>query len=289
MDWLFFSLLSAVSLATADAVTKRYFSNSSAYEMGLVRLLSALPWLVLSLLFIPWVKPDRVFFLCILVGLPLEATAFFCYMKAIKSSPLSLTLPFLAFTPGFVILTGWLVLGENITTGGLLGIVLIVIGSYVLNLSKINSGFLDPFSAILREPGSRLMLLVSFIYAFTSVIGKLAVLHSNPYVFGALYNIALTTLMVALIPFSRAADPMRGFMKKPLAGVILGATVSLSVFSHFIAISKIEAAYMISVKRTSLIFGVLYGAWLFREEKIIERLTGAVIMLIGVFLISLYG
>jgi len=289
MDWLFFSLLAAVSLATADAITKRYFSDSSAYEMGLVRLLSALPWLALSLFFIPWVKPDRVFYICILLGLPLEATAFFCYMKALKSSPLSLSLPFLAFTPGFVILTGWLVLGEQVTAGGFGGIVLIIAGSYVLNLSKASSGFFEPFRAILREPGSKLMLLVSFIYAFTSVIGKLAVLHSNPYVFGAIYNIALISLMIALIPFSREADPVKGFMKKPLAGILLGATMSLSVFSHFIAISRIEAAYMISVKRTSLLFGVLDGAWLFREEQITERLTGAVIMLIGVFLISLYG
>ncbi len=289
MDWLSLSLLSAVSLATADAITKKSFSDGTAFEMGLVRLLSALPWIILSLFFIPWVKPDRVFFLCILAALPLEATAFFCYMKAIQSSPLSLTLPFLAFTPGFVILTGWLVLGEKITSGGFWGIALIVTGSYVLNLSKVPSGFLEPFRAIAREPGSRLMLLVSFIYAFTSVIGKLAIVHSNPYVFGSLYNIALTLLMIALIPFSRAADPVTGIRGKPLAAVVLGAAVSLSIFSHFVAISRIQAAYMISVKRTSLLFGVLYGAWLFREERITERITGAVIMLTGVFLISLYG
>jgi drug/metabolite transporter (DMT)-like permease len=289
MAWFFPAILSAVSLATADAVTKGYFSDASAYEMGLVRLLSALPWILLSLFFIPWVRPDGVFFLCILIALPMEATAFFCYMKALKASPLSLTLPFLAFTPGFVIVTGWLVLGEKITAGGFLGIVMIVTGSYVLNLSKVTSGFLGPFRAIVREPGSKLMLLVSFIYAFTSVIGKLAVLHSNPYVFGSLYNITLTALMVALIPFSRAADPVKEITKKPFAGLMLGAAVSISVFSHFIAISMVQAAYMISIKRMSLLFGVLYGAWLFREERIMERLTGAVLMLIGAFLIGLYS
>ncbi|MBK7497414.1 MAG: hypothetical protein IPI28_19180 [Candidatus Omnitrophica bacterium] len=99
------------------------------------------------------------------------------------------------------------------------GIVMIVTGSYVLNLSKVTSGFLGPFRAIAREPGSKLMLLVSFIYAFTSVIGKLAVLHSNPYVFGSLYNITLTALMVALIPFSRAADPVKEITKKALRGL----------------------------------------------------------------------
>jgi drug/metabolite transporter (DMT)-like permease len=280
MAWFFFALLSAVSLATADALTKRFFSDPSAYEMGLIRVGCAFPWYVLSLFVIPWAATDRTFWLCLAAGLPLEVIAFYSYMKAIRSSPLSLTLPFLAFTPGFIIFTGWALLGEEVTPGGFWGIVLIITGSYVLNLSKAPSGVLEPFRAIFREPGSRLMLLVSFIYAFTSVIGKLAILHSNPYFFGATYNISLAFMLVALLPFARTAKPAKSIFGKPWAAFALGGMVSLSMF---------KAAYMISIKRTSLLFGVLYGAWLFQEEKITERLTGAVIMLIGVFLISLYG
>jgi drug/metabolite transporter (DMT)-like permease len=289
MAWFFFALLSAVSLATADALTKRFFSDPSAYEMGLIRVGCAFPWYVLSLFVIPWAATDRTFWLCLAAGLPLEVIAFYSYMKAIRSSPLSLTLPFLAFTPGFIIFTGWALLGEEVTPGGFWGIVLIITGSYVLNLSKAPSGVLEPFRAIFREPGSRLMLLVSFIYAFTSVIGKLAILHSNPYFFGATYNISLAFMLVALLPFARTAKPAKSIFGKPWAAFALGGMVSLSMFSHMLAISMVQAAYMISIKRTSLLFGVLYGAWLFQEEKITERLTGAVIMLIGVFLISLYG
>jgi drug/metabolite transporter (DMT)-like permease len=51
------------------------------------------------------------------------------------------------------------------------------------------------------------------------------------------------------------------------------------------AIAQVEAAYMIAVKRLSLLFGVLYGAWWFGEENIRERLAGAAIMIAGVFLI----
>jgi hypothetical protein len=46
---------------------------------------------------------------------------------------------------------------------------------------------------------------------------------------------------------------------------------------------------MIALKRTSLLSGVLYGAWGFREEKIMERLTGASLMATGALLIGLLG
>jgi drug/metabolite transporter (DMT)-like permease len=282
-------LLAALSLATSDALTKRFFSNLSPLMMGIIRLGYALPWLLAALFFIPWVIPDTTFWFCIAIGLPLEALAFYCYMKALKVSPLSLTVPFLAFTPGFIILTGWIILGEEISPGGFCGIILIIAGAYFLNLSKTRYGLLDPLKAIFREPGSRLMLLVSFIYAFTSTIGKLAIIHSNPYFFGITYNMALAMLMTLFLPAATNAEPGKNLIRRPLIGLILGALVATTIFSHMLAISMTNVAYMISLKRTSLLFGVLYGALWFREEKIAERLTGAIIMISGVFLIGWFG
>ena len=257
--------------------------------MGLARLGYAVPWLLAALFFIPWVIPDRTFWFCIAIGLPMEALAFYCYMKAIKVSPLSLTVPFLAFTPGFIILTGWIILGEEISHGGFWGIILIIVGAYFLNLSKTRYGLLAPLKAIFREPGSRLMLLVSFIYAFTSTIGKLAIIHSNPYFFGITYNMALAMLMTLFLPAAANAEPVKNLVRRPIIGLILGATVVTTIFSHMLAISMTNVAYMISLKRTSLLFGVLYGALWFKEEKIAERLTGAIIMISGVFLIGWFG
>jgi len=289
VSWFFLSLLAALSLATSDALTKRFFSNLSPLMMGLARLGYAVPWLLAALFFIPWIIPDTTFWFCIAIGLPLEALAFYCYMKALKVSPLSLTVPFLAFTPGFIILTGWIILGEEISPGGFCGIILIIVGAYFLNLSKTRYGLLDPLKAIFREPGSRLMLLVSFIYAFTSTIGKLAIIHSNPYFFGITYNIALAMLLTLFLPAAANAEPGKNLIRKPLIGLILGALVATTIFSHMLAISMTNVAYMISLKRTSILFGVLYGALWFKEEKITERLTGAIIMIAGVFLIGWFG
>jgi hypothetical protein len=43
MPWLFLALLPDFSLATNDSLTKKFFSPLSPLEMGLVRLLYALP------------------------------------------------------------------------------------------------------------------------------------------------------------------------------------------------------------------------------------------------------
>ena len=56
--------------------------------------------------------------------------------------------------------------------------------------------------------------------------------------------------------------------------------------AHFYAIAHIEVAYMIAVKRTSLLFGMLYGAWLFGETGLARNLAAGILMVLGVFLVA---
>jgi len=172
-----------------------------------------------------------------------------------------------------------------LTTMGITGIMLIVLGSYVLNLSKATKQeWIAPFRAIFREKGSYLMLLTAFIYSITATLGKLAILHSSPQSFAVIYFLILTTTMTLFFPFMPGTNA-RNLMEKPLPAIMSGIVLAGMIFCHTKAISLIEAAYMISVKRTSLIFGVIFGALFFKEEKIKERLIGALIMFCGVFLI----
>jgi uncharacterized membrane protein len=57
------------------------------------------------------------------------------------------------------------------------------------------------------------------------------------------------------------------------------------IASHMMAISLVNVAYMISLKRTSLVIGVIYGYFFFREKNIRERLSGALLMFIGFIMI----
>ena len=217
----------------------------------------------------------------------METTALILYMKAIKRSPLSLTLPFLALTPVFMIFTSYLILGEKVDKYGIVGILFVAIGAYLLNVTTTKKGILEPFRAIRCERGSLYMILVAFIYSITSNLGKMAILHSSPLFFSATY---LPMLAIASFPALMWKNQRRP--KNVLSHVgmfsLIGLAVALSTTAHFLAVNLIEVSYVISVKRTSLLFGIVYGALWFKEKNITERLIGGIVMIIGVVIITLF-
>ena len=212
------------------------------------------------------------------------------YTRAIHDHALSPTLPYLAFTPVFVTVTGWLILSESVTGIGLSGVLLVVIGSWILNLEeREKSGWrslLAPFCAIFRNTGSRWMLLVAAIYAFTAVGGKAAMQWLAPEQFGPLYFLLVGAGTILVIGLQRP-DALRIFTKKPMTNLIVAGLVGAMVITHFMALARVETAYMITVKRTSLLFGILYGAWLFGERHAIRYLLSGALMVLGVGLIVL--
>ena len=51
----------------------------------------------------------------------------------------------------------------------------------------------------------------------------------------------------------------------------------------------VKTVYMISVKRMSVLFAVIYGWLLFKETDIKSRMLGAVLMFLGIGVITLLG
>jgi uncharacterized membrane protein len=59
------------------------------------------------------------------------------------------------------------------------------------------------------------------------------------------------------------------------------------IITRLKAISLIEVSYMVSVKRLSILFGVIYGV-MFKETNIKERLLGATVMVLGIIMITVF-
>lgn len=288
MEWFPLSLACAFTLATADAMTKRWLAGYSAGELVVVRFL--VPGIILLPVLVLWpptrIQPALLPWLAAL--LPFEILAMWLYMRAISTSPLASTLPYLAFTPVFAALTGWLMLGETVSARGLAGITLVVAGAWLLN---IDSAAPRParrwhrlLHSIAREPGSRTMLLVSALYGLTSVMGKGALRHIDPLSFGPLYFVLLG--VISAVVFSPGGRrPMRALQRHPAASLAVGVAMAAMIVTHFLAVSRVEVAYMITVKRTSLLFGILYGALWFNEPRLGANLAAGALMVAGVALV----
>jgi drug/metabolite transporter (DMT)-like permease len=286
--WFIFALSTALFVSTGDALTKKFFGRFSPREMAIAASLYSLPFPCLAFLFVSVPPLDGTFWRLVAILVPLDVTAFYLYMKAIKISPLSLCIPFLSFTPVFMIFTGFVILGEIPNGWGMTGIVLVVAGSYLLNVTRVQHGYLAPFRAIFSEPGSVLMLIVSVMFSFMAVLGKKAILHSSPVFFGFFFLVSLDLLTLFLFPLLGKVR-WKELLGMHHPGIWVGCMLFLHVVFHVFAISMVKAVYMISVKRLSILLSVVYGWWLFKEVDIFQRLMGAFLMFLGVVCITLFG
>lgn len=256
--------------------------------MSAFPLVFSIPMFIVALFFIQKPSLDTIFYGYFIVSLPVNAAMFLIYMAAIRISPLSLTLPYMAFTPAFMIATGYIFLGEIPDRWGLIGIVITCVGSYVLNLNANQRSIFEPFTVIFREKGSWFMLIAAFLASLGAVFGKKAMLHSSPMFFSMSFFV-IFSFMISIILILSGKISILNFRKHFLTGIISGLLLFAHIVFHGLAITLTKAAYMISVKRLSVLFGIIYGGVIFQEKNIIFRLCGAMFMLSGAALITLMG
>ncbi len=283
--WILYSVLSALAWAISDMFSKKALIHDYTKETFLLwaRFLFSIPFMLPLALITPLPHLPIKFFILHIFWLPLEITAIYLYLKAIRISPMSLSLPFLSFTPIFLLATGYILLGEKPSFIATSGIILLASGSYIMNIDKKGSGIFSPFKAIFTERGTRLVVIVAFLYSLTSIVGKKLVLYSNPFFFAIYYTFVMC---IATLPFGiEAIKTKRAKITAPL--VLSGVFYGAMILFHMLAIKTALVSYMIGLKRLSGVFSVVLGAMFFKEEHIKERLTGAMLMVAGATLITL--
>ena len=289
--WVGLALLCAGFVGTSDALTKRLLSPVKSDErfVGWAKLLFSFPWLLLALWKTGCPPLTGAFFVTMAWLIPVDLAAYFCYLRGIRRGPLSLTVPFLAVTPLATVLTGWLILGEQVTPLGFLGVLVVTVGAYVLQLELAAQGLLEPIKAIFRTPASRSMLTAALIYSVGATLSKRAIQLSSPTAFPFFLE---TLEMMFLVGLARSAvGDWRGFLPAIRSQwtlyLLSGMVTSAAILLHAYGILLAPVAYFIAIKRLSLFVSVLYGGLLFGEAKFLQRIVGAGLMLSGAVLIIL--
>jgi drug/metabolite transporter (DMT)-like permease len=287
MIWFFLSLTAAISIAARD-VSIKTFEDLDPPEIAILELLWALPYFFVGTLLVETPPLDQTFWWAFILSIPINVIAYLLYLYAIKISPISLSVPFLAFTPIFMILTGFFILNETISIGGGIGIGLIVMGGYVLHFTKKQASLWVPLSAFLNEKGSWFMLIVAILFAFAAVIGKKAILHSSPlffsYSFFLVFNI---TVLAGFLLFQK--NDWRKILHSTPKGIWLGSLLMIHISFHALAIAVSTAVYMVAVKRSSILITILLSWFVLKEENIGYRGLGTLLMFAGMLFITLLG
>jgi len=287
MSWVPIAIVTAVGFASSNSYAKALSGRAHVYVVTWAMLTLSIPWsaILLARQGLPPVGDE--FLKAALISVAVNMVGTTLSVKALSLSPLSLTIPFLAFTPLFMIVPSWFVLREAPDALGLTGIVLIVAGGYSMHLDKIRGGLLAPIKAIASEKGSMIMLLVAAIWSISAVYDKVATVASSPYYYTTFFSAAFGVLYAPFMIY--------GARKRPVAArdvprlFLLGLLFAVMVLSQFTAIEMTVASYVIAIKRAGMVLSVVFGYVFFKERHLRARLTGAVLMTAGVFVLSLHN
>ncbi len=232
------------------------------------------------------------FWIALILDVPLLILANHFYIKALKRSEMSFCLPLLSFTPIGIVPIAAIFLGEKPTILSLLGICLIIVGSFFLGVKKLKDGLLEPIRNILKDKGAVYMMTTAFIWSVTSVIDKFGIKGSvaSPFMQSLTWATTKTILIVIVLTiiFVYQKQKSRDILAKPeisKAGVFYG----LEQFVQMWAVAVWDVAYVNSIKRVSILFSLVVGKIKFKEKVGPERIVAAVLMLLGTVMIFIFS
>lgn len=283
--WIIFALLNPISEAIRSLLAKKLTKKIDSIYISLTNNIMPLLFFFPAIFFIE-LRFNQDFFIGVLGSGLINIITVILYMKAIEKSDISIVMPMLSFTPLFLLVTSPIILGETIHLQGIIGIVLVVIGSYLLNLDLSQNSILEPFKGLLREKGTRYMLIVSFLWSFSANFDKLSIQNSSILQHIIFVNMIIVTGVTIIIYFWKGI-PFK-MIKSQIKGLsIISFFTTLAFIFHMTALSLTYVAYVVSFKRMSGLIAVFLGYFFLSEGRIKEKFVGSFVMFSGVLLIAL--
>jgi len=239
---------------------------------------------------------DGVFVAALLASALLNWAATLLSTYALAKADASLVSPLLTFNPAFTLLIAWPTLGETPGLRQTIGVAVVLLGAYLLDVEEARTGWLVPLRVLLHRPGTALAILASVLWGTTTVLEKLAIDHMSPKS-GPVVALLGTFLLVMLLTpgtfrRSKPEEPSSargtwyGLQAHPralFAAILLAGVAPLFGFT---AIALGLVGYVTALFKLGAIFTVLWARLFLGEGQWRPRLLGACVIVVGGALVA---
>lgn len=245
---------------------------------------------------------NHLFWTSVAISGAINIATSYLYNRSIQISSLAATVPFLSFTPAFLVVVAFLVLGEVPTLPGVLGISIAVLGGFWLQGVRDDGAVaaaiakdadFPPLDAANASKGSMYMVLVAFLWSISNAFDKIGVQNSTPLVYGAAIQVVVASGSFVLHKLRVGGEELRLPLGAPQPRVpwgivvLAGVTSVVSYYINLLATQRLEISYVIAIKRSGCIWSVLLGRLLFRERNLRKKIPSILLMVLGVVCIVL--
>lgn len=279
--------------AFVDAIRNVIIKNHKSKVTNISSLTFTWAWLIFTLLLllplgmkdgIPQIAPE--FYVAFFARIILDPVGIYLYNFSIQYYKISSVLPLLSFGPVFSYIVGILLLKEVPSTTATIGIGLVIVGVYLLNLQK-GKPLLDPFKEMYRNKGNLYVVIAAALWGILVPFFKLGGSSSSTLFYTGVSSLGVVIVFTLLILIFKRHE-LKHLKKLRQLGVFagLGLLDGTILLFRMIALETGKAAVVSALNRTSIIFGSIIGG-IFFKEKIRDKILPTICMLIGVVLIVL--
>lgn len=285
--WFLLALGSALSNSLIQAFFNYAVSLKRHSKFAIVFWYSTIASLILFLIsfVIGFPEINSRFWWAVLITAGINVIANPILLKAYETGEFSSVYSMILLTPVFSLFISAYLLGESPTIQGIFGVLMTVLGLYIISKNKTSDG---KISASDFKRSNLLGVFVAFLWAISTIYDKLATVHSNP-VFApavALIIIAAGNGFYLLFREKAGILPDKNFkFSNYFLLFLLGGAFALSNVLHNSALLYGFVSYTIAIKRIGILFGVVWGWLFFREHGIRQKLFGSAVAVLGVILI----
>ncbi len=207
---------------------------------------------------------------------------------SMKEGDLSVTYPLSITAPLYIPFLAYIFLGERITLTMFFGILIALVGTYVIQMDTSILNF-SLKKIDFRKRHVRYAAFAGFIYSFGAIIDKVGVDRSGFF----LYTYWVVVFMFVYMSINIVANPeLRRqmfvcFKGAPYIVLLGGVILTLSFLSYRFALMFAYVSAVSGARQISSLFGVLMGIFFLKEPYGPIRVAATLLIITGIMLIKI--
>ena len=279
-------LIAAVLHASWNYLAKKS-RNKIAFIWWAI-LFSTILFFPMFIYYWPTVTISSVGWACIVATGILHAFYFWFMGGAYERGDLSLVYPLSRGSgPLFVPILAVILMHEQLSFLGVIGITLVIVGIYVIHLRFFSmQSFLEPILSM-RGSASLWALCTGGTIAGYSIVDKIGVTLVYPPVY--IYLMFVISLLL-LSPYVLAKERLMLKKEWQINKVPILIVGFLDLFAYMMILFALrisKVSYVAAAREVSIVFSVLIGILLLKEKNAPQKFAGAILITLGVIFIGL--
>ena len=287
--------MSAFLFSIKDILSKKIFSKNVHPKQILFEEYFLMLFVILFLFFpkINFLIFIEYWYLFLFKALTLFV-AVLTYLNLLKKYDISLVSPLMNLSPVFLIFLSFFILNEKLSLIQILGIFIVIISTYFLEIHIHHHNKTNPSAHILKNvkklnynfflPAILMLIMISF----TAIFDKL-IFENNLNIYTNMYYTSLIIFLSLLIYYYKTNHlklAFKNIIYEPTTLLIsVFALISTFFILTAIAIPTALVSLIVPLKRVSSLFSSIFGGMLFHETHLVQKFISISFMLFGLFLI----